>query len=127
MSLNQNFKKSKYFKWGRGIIVLFWLWVMFLTFMFINKVFIIKNLIFSREEQGIYFDFSKEYVYADFIPPAIDNLGLKYEVLASKSGTRYYFPNCSGVKRIKTENLVYFKTVEEAEKKGLTLAKNCSK
>lgn len=45
--------------------------------------------------------------------------------VASKSGTRYYLPWCSGVSRIKEENKVWFSTKEEAEARGLTPAKNC--
>lgn len=47
-------------------------------------------------------------------------------VLASKNGTRYYYPWCSGVSRIKEENKVWFNSIEEAESAGLTLAANCS-
>lgn len=45
--------------------------------------------------------------------------------VASKNGTRYYFAWCEGVKKIKEENKIWFKTKEEAEKRGLTPAKNC--
>ncbi len=47
-------------------------------------------------------------------------------VLASKSGTKYYYPSCSGVSRIKEENKVWFSTVEEAVASGLSLAVNCT-
>lgn len=49
----------------------------------------------------------------------------KGSVLASKSGKKYYFPWCSGVKRIKMENRIYFETELEAQDKGLTLSKTC--
>ena len=45
--------------------------------------------------------------------------------VASKTGTKYYLPWCSGVSRIKEENKVWFKTKEEAVKKGLTPAAGC--
>lgn len=45
--------------------------------------------------------------------------------VASKSGTRYYLPNCAGVSRIKEENKVWFATKEEAESRGLLPAANC--
>lgn len=45
--------------------------------------------------------------------------------VASKSGTKYHLPWCSGAKRIKEENKVYFKTKEEAESAGYTPASNC--
>ncbi len=45
--------------------------------------------------------------------------------VASKSGTKYYLPACSGVNRIKPENRVWFATVEDAQAAGLTPASNC--
>jgi len=45
--------------------------------------------------------------------------------VASKSGTKYHYPWCSGAKRIKEENKVWFNTVEEARKAGYTPAANC--
>jgi hypothetical protein len=45
--------------------------------------------------------------------------------VASKSGTKYYLPSCSGVKRIKEENKVWFASVEDAQAAGLTPASNC--
>ncbi len=47
-------------------------------------------------------------------------------LVASKNGTRYYYPNCSGVSRIKQENKIWFQSIAEAEAKGLTLASNCT-
>lgn len=47
-------------------------------------------------------------------------------VLASKSGTKYYYPWCSGVDRIKEENKIWFSTVEEAKTRGLTPAVGCT-
>ncbi len=46
-------------------------------------------------------------------------------VFASKSGTRYYYPDCSS--RVKEENKVWFGSIEEAEAAGLSLASGCSK
>jgi hypothetical protein len=45
--------------------------------------------------------------------------------MASKSGSKYYLPSCSGAKRIKEENEVWFKTKEEAEKAGYGPAAGC--
>lgn len=47
-------------------------------------------------------------------------------IVASKSGTKYYYTWCSGVSRINEENKVYFNTVEEARAKGLTPASGCA-
>lgn len=45
--------------------------------------------------------------------------------VASKNGTKYYFPWCSGAKRISPQNLVSFATKEEAKARGLEPAANC--
>ncbi|MBX4216090.1 hypothetical protein KW797_04020 [Candidatus Parcubacteria bacterium] len=47
-------------------------------------------------------------------------------VYASKNGTKYYFQGCSGLDRIKKENLISFKSEEEAKRAGLTLASGCA-
>lgn len=47
------------------------------------------------------------------------------EVIGSKSGKKYYFPWCGTVKRIKPENQVHFKSIEEAKKAGFTPGGNC--
>ncbi len=47
------------------------------------------------------------------------------EVVASKSGTKYHLPTCSGAKSIKPENLITFATRAEAEAAGYTPAANC--
>lgn len=45
--------------------------------------------------------------------------------VASKSGTKYHLPWCSGAKRIKEENKIWFATKEAAEAAGYTPAANC--
>jgi len=47
-------------------------------------------------------------------------------VVASKNGSRYYFPWCGGIERIKKENIVSFATPKEAEQSGYSLAANCA-
>lgn len=47
------------------------------------------------------------------------------EVVASKTGTKYYLPWCGTVKRIKEENKVWFSSKLEAEKAGYSPAQNC--
>lgn len=46
-------------------------------------------------------------------------------VVASKNGTRYYFPTCSGASRIKEENKVTFASIALAQAAGYTAASNC--
>jgi len=47
-------------------------------------------------------------------------------VVTSKTGKKYYYPNCSGVARISSANRVWFSSGKEAEKRGYTLASNCT-
>ena len=46
-------------------------------------------------------------------------------VFASKNGTKYYTPGCSGISRINAENLVQYTSEAEAIEAGLELAKTC--
>lgn len=45
--------------------------------------------------------------------------------VASISGTKYHLPTCSGAKRIKEENKIWFSTKEDAELSGYDPAGNC--
>lgn len=45
--------------------------------------------------------------------------------VASKNGKMYYPLGCSGAKRIKPENEVWFGSAEDAEKSGYTLSVTC--
>lgn len=45
--------------------------------------------------------------------------------VASKNGTRYYLPTCSGANRIKEENKIWFTSIEEAQSEGYEPAVNC--
>jgi hypothetical protein len=45
--------------------------------------------------------------------------------VASRNGTKYHLPWCSGAKQISEQNKVYFATKEEAEAAGYTPASNC--
>ncbi len=46
-------------------------------------------------------------------------------VVASKSGTKYHYPNCSGASRIIAANRIEFSSATAAEAAGYTLAANC--
>lgn len=48
------------------------------------------------------------------------------QVVASRNGTTYYYSWCTGVKRIKEENKIWFSTSKKAEQAGLKLAGNCA-
>lgn len=45
--------------------------------------------------------------------------------VASKNGTKYHYPWCSGAATIKEENKIWFSSKEEAENAGYTPAANC--
>ena len=45
--------------------------------------------------------------------------------VASLGGTVYYHKSCSGYKRIKEENRIWFNTKDDAEMAGYRVAKNC--
>lgn len=49
----------------------------------------------------------------------------KGTIVASKSGTKYHFPWCSGALRIKEENKVWFASEAEARAAGYEPASNC--
>ena len=46
-------------------------------------------------------------------------------VVASRSGSSYYFPWCGGGEKINEGNKVWFKTEQEAKAAGYAPAKNC--
>src|SRR3989344_7415642 len=45
--------------------------------------------------------------------------------VASKNGTKYYYPRCAGAARIKEENKIWFASREEAARRGYAPAANC--
>jgi hypothetical protein len=47
------------------------------------------------------------------------------EYVASKNGTKYHLPWCSGAQRISEANKIYFKSKDEAERAGYSPAANC--
>lgn len=57
--------------------------------------------------------------------PSSQVIGSHNQFVASKNGTKYYLPNCSGAKRIKPENLIGFPSREAAEAAGYGKAANC--
>jgi len=54
-------------------------------------------------------------------PPKLDT-----RVVVSKNSDKYHYSWCSGGKRIKPENQVWFNSAQEAESKGYVLAGNCN-
>ncbi|MBI4158071.1 MAG: hypothetical protein HY505_00385 [Candidatus Yanofskybacteria bacterium] len=52
---------------------------------------------------------------------------LDTRVVVSKNSDRYHYSWCSGGKRIKPENQIWFNSAQEAESGGYVLAGNCAK
>jgi len=46
-------------------------------------------------------------------------------VVASKNGSKYHLPSCSGAKQINEVNKIVFASAEEARAAGYTPAANC--
>jgi len=46
-------------------------------------------------------------------------------IVASKNGTKYHFPWCSGAQQMKEENKIWFNNEQEARKAGYEPASNC--
>lgn len=57
-------------------------------------------------------------------PPSVVDT-TKGQFVASKNGTRYYLPWCSGATRIKEGNRVWFQTAEEAKRAGYEPSSTC--
>lgn len=57
----------------------------------------------------------------------VERQKLDTRVVVSKNSDRYHFSWCSGAKRIKPENQIWFNSAAEAESRGYTLAGNCVK
>ena len=56
---------------------------------------------------------------------SLDNSPQPSSIVVSKNGTKYHFPWCSGAKRIKEENKIWFDNEQEAQEAGYTPAANC--
>jgi hypothetical protein len=118
MSLEQNSKKIKPFQIGLLLVP---------TMLFIALIFQISRLSlrYNFSNNDITIQESQNVKEIDLNKPKGD---LKnFYIGASKSGTKYYYQNCTGLKRVKEENLVFFASEREAEGAGYTLAKNCKK
>ncbi len=48
------------------------------------------------------------------------------EVVASRNGTKYYFPDCPGVARLDEANKIWFVSAIAAHDAGYSLASNCA-
>lgn len=58
-------------------------------------------------------------------PDAVSDVSQK-TIFASKNGTKYYFPSCSGAGKIKEENKIWFATEAEAQSAGFAKSSTCT-
>jgi hypothetical protein len=79
------------------------------------------NIIIEEEENSLVNQNENNGVVSTTQP--IQSGEKKY--VASKNGKMYYSIGCSGAKRIKPENEVWFSTTEDAEKSGYALSSTC--
>ncbi len=69
---------------------------------------------------------SKTPITIENLTGAVNNIATSTgNFVASKSGTKYHYPWCSGAQSIKEENKIWFSTAEEAQKAGYQPASNC--
>ena len=125
MSLKHKLKKIKCFYALLFILLIFniLVFVSLLTYLFLN---LYKNdgpeYVFNAfEVAGLY----KTLDLNNKIEPDNSKIDETWYIMASKNGTKYYFPNCSGINRIKIENRIYFSDEQSAINKGLQKSKTC--
>lgn len=80
----------------------------------------------NQNKESIHTESTKNDTSASFSDSKSSAAIIQGKYVASKSGTAYHYPWCSGAQRIKEENKIWFDTKEEAEKKGYKPAGNCS-
>ena len=56
---------------------------------------------------------------------ATSSLSVEHNFVASKNGTKYYLPTCSGAARIKPMNQIWFATVADAKLADYTPSATC--
>jgi hypothetical protein len=59
------------------------------------------------------------------LSPLVATSSAMGQVVASKSGTKYYLPRCTGAGRIADANKIWFVSASAAQEAGYTLAANC--
>lgn len=69
---------------------------------------------------------SKIPITIENLTGAVNNIATSTgNFVASKNGTKYHYPWCSGAQSIREENKIWFSTAEEAKKAGYQPASNC--
>ena len=88
---------------------------------------------FEKNRAPIFILKTEEYINSNIAEAASSSFSQKTSnteanglVVASKTGTKYYYPWCIGASRISETNKTWFKTTEDARSAGLTPASNCT-
>ena len=84
----------------------------------------IKSLDIGNNQAGA--QTTSSSVIADKAGISTSSAEVKGLVVAAKTGTKYYYPWCTGVSRISEKNKVWFETIEAAKQAGFSPASNCA-
>ena len=95
-----------------------------------NDVFIVILIIFSSTASfGLgrlsKIEESRPDLQISSVANVLNDQEIAGKYVASKNGTKYHLPWCSGAQTISEINKIWFETKEEAENRGYTPAKNC--
>ena len=146
MSLEQNDKKIKpqpelnpkkdlvpaYLVFGLiGLMSGLFVWLIW-QLVFLNNFYNLSNRLIVIEKSQRVGEISQETSVGQPATSGTNPVSTKtspknFYIAASKTGTKYYYQNCAGLNRIKSENLTFFVSEGQAEGAGYTPAKNCQK
>lgn len=126
-------KKDRFYSQEKGIKIKGDLYiVLIITLVGLASFGLGKISTYEKNKSPISILKTKEYMLStvlegtDGLPTKTNSQSTIMEIVASKSGTKYYYSWCSGASRIKEENKVWFNTIEDAKAVGLTPASNCT-
>jgi len=126
-------KKDRFYSQEKGIKIKGDLYiVLIITLVGLASFGLGKISAYEKNKSPISILKTKEYMLStvlggtDGLPTKTNSQSTTMEIVASKSGTKYYYSWCSGASRIKEENKVWFNTIEDAKAVGLTPASNCT-
>ena len=79
--------------------------------------------VYIEQEESV--QASVEKAVGEALPPQGGSESGAGLLVASKNGSKYHFPWCSGAQRMKEENKIWFDSAGDARKAGYTPAANC--